>query len=334
MRIAIVNDLRMAVEILRRAIAMEPGHQVAWIAYNGAEAVDMCRADRPDLILMDLIMPEMDGVEATRRIMKTCPCPILVVTATVSGNAGKVFEAMGCGALDASATPFLAAGGGIEGARDLLKKIATIGKLTGKGAALPAPAPGAAAGARHRRMAMVAIGASTGGPAALADILGALPAKLQAPVVIVQHVDAQFAGGLVDWLQAHSRMPTRLAIEGVAPEPGTVYVAGTNDHLVIDPGRRFRITPEPLDYPYRPSADVFFNSLCRNWPLGGAAVLLTGMGRDGAAGLLNLRRAGWRTIAQDKATSVIFGMPKAAADLGAAEQILPLDKIAAAILAG
>ena len=139
MRIAIVNDLRMAVEILRRAIAMEPGHQVAWIAYNGAEAVDMCRADRPDLILMDLIMPEMDGVEATRRIMKTCPCPILVVTATVSGNAGKVFEAMGCGALDASATPVLAAGGGIEGARDLLKKIATIGKLTGKGAASAPP---------------------------------------------------------------------------------------------------------------------------------------------------------------------------------------------------
>lgn len=334
MRIAIVNDLRPAVEILRRAIAIEPGHQVAWIAYNGVEAVEMCEADRPDLILMDLIMPEMDGVEATRRIMKSCPCPILVVTATVSGNAGKVFEAMGHGALDASGTPTLGAGGRIEGATALLKKIATIGKLSGKGVSLPAPAPWAPPSARARSAPMIAIGASTGGPAALADILHGLPEKLAAPVVIVQHVDEQFAPGLADWLKTHSRLPVRLAAENIVPEPGVVHVAGTNDHLVLDTGRRFLITREPLDYPYRPSVDVFFNSLCRNWPFGGAAVLLTGMGRDGAAGLLNLRRAGWRTIAQDKATSVIYGMPKAAADLGAAEQVLPLRKIAGAILAG
>lgn len=334
MRIAIVNDLRMAVEILRRVISMDPRHQVAWIAYNGIEAVDMAAADRPDLILMDLIMPEMDGVEATRLIMKSSPCPILVVTATVSGNAGRVFDAMGCGALDASGTPALTPKGEIEGARELLHKINTIAKLAGKDIGPNAPTPAPQPVTPGRALPMIAIGASTGGPAALADILHNLPAKLPGPVVIIQHVDAQFAEGLVDWLQTHSQLPIRLAIEGVTPEPGIVYVAGTNDHLVLNAARKFLITPEPLDYPYRPSVDVFFNSLCQNWHLRGVAVLLTGMGRDGASGLLNLRRAGWRTIAQDQASSVIFGMPRAAAELDAAGQILPLKQIAAAIMSG
>jgi len=162
MRIAIVNDLTLAVEVLRRLIRGVPGYEVAWTAGDGVEAVEKCARDCPDLILMDLIMPVMDGAQATKIIMKQSPCAILVVTATVSGNAAKVFEALSCGALDAVATPVFGTSGGIEGGEELLRKIAVLGRLIvhaqHPGAAVP-PYPGAAPGRAPR---MVALGASTG----------------------------------------------------------------------------------------------------------------------------------------------------------------------------
>jgi two-component system, chemotaxis family, response regulator WspF len=332
MRIAIVNDLSMAVEVLRRLVRSVAGYQVAWTAADGAEAVEKCLRDRPDLILMDLIMPVMDGVEATCAIMREAPCAILVVTATVSGNASKVFEAMGCGALDAVATPVFGVEGRIEGAEALLRKIAVIGRL------ISAVAPSAAAEPPARRRpaegaaTLVAVGASTGGPKALAAVLRGLPAELAAGVVIIQHLDVEFAGGLVEWLNAQSRLPVALAGEGVRPEAGRVYVAGTNDHLVVGLDQAFHYTEEPADYPYRPSVDEFFLSLARHWPVPGVGVVLTGMGRDGARGLLALRGGGWRTLVQNQATSVVYGMPKAAVEAGAAERVEPIERIAAVIL--
>src|SRR6185295_12176497 len=142
MRIGIVNDLRLAVESLRRCVALIPGASVAWIAEDGAQAVARCAEDRPDLILMDMIMPVMDGVEATRRIMRATPCPILVVTATVEGNAGKVFEALGAGALDAVATPGLTADGRALNAEPLVRKIQAIGVIAGIRRPVAPPAPG------------------------------------------------------------------------------------------------------------------------------------------------------------------------------------------------
>ncbi|AMV37864.1 chemotaxis response regulator protein-glutamate methylesterase [Planctomyces sp. SH-PL62] len=335
MRIGIVNDSVMAREALRRVVASADGLQVAWTARDGAEGVRMVRADRPDLVLMDLFMPEMDGVESTRRIMKETPCPILVVTATVSGQIDKVYQAMGFGALDAVDTPVLKPCGACSGGGDLLRKIETIGKLIGKyqpcreSWAPPARPPASLGGAP-----LLVVGASTGGPFAVAEILKGLPRGWDVATVIVQHVDAFFVAGLAGWLSEHSDRRVVLAREGDLPTPGQTFLAATDDHLVLSGDGRLRYSAEPRSACYRPSVDVFFQSVARHWPGPGAAALLTGMGRDGAEGLLALHRRGWLTIAQDEATSVVWGMPRAAVERGAAELVLPLGRIADAIARG
>ncbi len=335
MRIGIVNDLPIAREALRRAIASAPDHRVAWMARDGEEAVALARTDRPDLILMDLIMPGVDGVEATRRIMAESPCPIVVVTSSVIGNVGRVYEAMGLGALDAVETPEMGPDGDLAGARFLLAKIATVSKLVGRpppaGASPMGPAPDPVGPGAGPSWPMVAIGSSCGGPAALAEVLSGLPDTRDAAVVIVQHMDLAFLPGLAEYLAERTGRPVGLAEEGARPLPGQFLLAATDDHVVLDEHRRFRYVAEPSSYPYRPSVDVFFRSVARHWPEPGAAALLTGMGRDGAAGLLALRRAGWLTIAQDLATSVVWGMPRAAVEAAAADLVLPVTAIAAAI---
>lgn len=335
MRIAIVNDSLIAQVALQRAVASVPSHQVAWMARDGTEAVEMAAADRPDLILMDLIMPGFDGVEATRRIMAASPCPIVIVTSSVSGHMGRVYEAMGLGALDAVDTPELGPTGDLGGARVLLEKINTIAKLVGL-----APRPVVAEAEPSARRArsdvepswpLVVLGSSTGGPDALAEILSGLLDTPYSSTVIVQHIDSALAPGLAHWLSEKSGRKVELVVADDRPLPGRVLLAATNDHVILDEARRFRYVAEPADMHYRPSVDVFFRSVAERWPEPGAAALLTGMGRDGAAGLLALKRAGWLTIAQDEATSVIWGMPGAAVKLGAAELVLPIGRIAPAI---
>lgn len=335
MRIAIVNDLALAVEAMRRTLARAPQHSVAWTASDGAEAVRLCAADRPDLILMDLIMPVMDGVEATRRIMAATPCPILVVTATVAGNAARVFEALGAGALDAVNTPVLGISGAGEGSTSLLAKIDILGRLTGTHSTPPAfvktgtPFPRRTPG--HRGF-LVAIGSSAGGPAALAEVLRAWPKDFPAAIAVVQHLDEQFASGLADWLGQQTILPVRLAREGDMLEPGTVLLAGRDQHLVLRENLRLGYTPDPVGTPYRPSVDVFFQSVAEHWRDEAVGVILTGMGRDGARGLKKLRDAGFATFAQDKASCAVYGMPKAAVELDAVGQVLPLSQIGATLL--
>jgi two-component system response regulator WspF len=287
----------------------------------------------PDLILMDLMMPRMDGAEATRHIMQKTPCAILVVTATVGGHATKVFEAMGFGALDAVDTPALGLSGDPSGAAPLLAKIAMLRRLIGRPRAAKksfsaAAVPGNASGA----LPIVAIGASTGGPGALAQIVSGLPRDMRATVALVQHVDEQFAPGLASWLAGQTGHDVAAIAPNDLPAAGRVLLASTNDHLVLTRDLTYQYTPDPADYPYRPSVDVFFQSIAQHWPGPIVGVLLTGMGADGAEGLLGLRRAGWQTIAQDRATSVVYGMPKAAAKLDAAVEILPVNRIASAIV--
>lgn len=333
MNVGIVNDLSVAVEALRRVIAGSNQHQILWIARNGAEAVAKCAQQRPDCILMDLIMPVMDGVEATRRIMDQSPCAILVVTATVEGNADKVFEAMGYGALDAVNTPQLSGSGTLAGAQSLLAKLAIIERLISAtprssipDSLAPPPAPTGTSAPT-----LILIGASTGGPQALATIFSALAPSFAHPIGVVQHVDAEFARGLADWLRAESGLPTRIARQGEHPQPGVAYLAGTNEHLLLQSDGSFHYQSEPSDAFYRPSIDTFFESAARHWRGPLVAALLTGMGRDGARGLLALRRAGAITIAQDKNSSIVFGMPKAAIELGAASHVLPLSQIGSAL---
>ena len=333
MRIAIVNDLALAVEVLRRLVQSVPEYEVAWTAANGNEAVEKSARDRPDLILMDLIMPLMDGAQATRLIMRQSPCAILIVTATVAGHADKVFEALSGGALDAVATPVFGAGGGIDGGEELLRKIVIIGKLiTYAGHRPSAVSPLTIKGEPARLPRLVVMGASTGGPNAVVLILRGLARNLETAVVIVQHLDVQFAPALVDWLSEQTGLTVSLIGESSKPVAGEVYVAATNDHLVVGADLCFHYTAEPVDYPYRPSVDEFFLSLSRHWPQAGVACLLTGMGRDGAQGLLALRRAGWWTIAQDEKTCIVYGMPRAAVEVGAAVELLPVEGIPVAIL--
>ncbi|HEY4177787.1 MAG TPA: chemotaxis response regulator protein-glutamate methylesterase [Kofleriaceae bacterium] len=326
MKIGIVNDSAMAREALKR-ISVSAGHVVAWIANDGSEALQYCISDRPDLVLMDLKMPIMDGVESTRRIMAEAPCPIVVVTSSVDGNVALVYDAMGAGALDAVNTPVLGAGQDISGARMLIDKIDRIGRLQGiarprtrstgmppiKGEAIVGP--------------LIVIGASTGGPEALAQVLGAFPSDLTAAVVIIQHVNAEFAPGLAEWLSSRTGFPTRTIVEGDVPKPGRALLAATDDHLVMDEQHQLRYSPHPRRVNFRPSVDVFFESVAEHWPRPSVGALLTGMGADGARGLLALRQANWQTVAQDEATSIVYGMPRAAVQMNAAMEVLPLSKI-------
>ena len=330
-RIAIVNDVRMAAETLRRIVASLADVEVAWIAENGLESVEKCREDRPDLVLMDLIMPVMNGVEATRRIMQATPCPILVVTATVSGNRNEVFEALGHGALDAVNTPVLGRDGDISGAEDLLRKIRNLVLLRqGKAPGLKVAEPAATAPsgwAYQDTVPILAIGASTGGPQALASVLRGLGGTLNYSVVIVQHLDQFFVPGLVEWLARETKRSLQQIEAGQRPQIGMIHVACTADHLVLASPGVFQYVREPTELVYRPSVDVFFDSLLKAQVRPGVALLLTGMGRDGAAGMRALRHGGWKTIAQDQATSVVWGMPGAAVQLQAADRVLPLDRI-------
>ncbi len=384
MRVAIVNDLAVACEALRRVVASDPALSVAWIARDGAEAIERAARDRPDVVLMDLIMPRVDGVEATRGIMRASPCPILVVTATVTGNAGLVYEALGAGALDAVNTPTIGTGGSVAGGAELLRRIHLVARMAAartkpvaSGAApdaarnvardfardarsagsAPTPpragasgvassqAPASAAGSPIPPISsmpsmpaipaigapiVVAIGASTGGPRAIADLLRSIPKDLPAAFLVVQHVSVEFVAGFAQWLAAETGRRVALARAGDVPRIGDVLVAGEDRHLAWSHGGVLEYREEPKDHVHRPAIDELFASLAA-CPRPGVAVLLTGMGRDGAEGMLALRRAGWHTIAQDEATSVVWGMPGVAHRTGAAVETLPLGAIGDAV---
>jgi two-component system response regulator WspF len=334
MRIAIVNDVMAIAESLKNIVTASNRHEVIWIAYNGKEAVEKCAADTPDLILMDLIMPVMDGVDATTQIMNKTPCAILIVTASVHGNANKVFGAMGAGALDVISTPTLNKDDREKNIQALHHKIDTIGKLvfrsksTKKEIKVPVkPEEGSA-------IPLVAIGSSTGGPSALAKVLQKIPGDTRACFVIVQHVDSNFAESLASWLNDQTDLTVRVAKENDRPEAGVVLVAGTSDHLIMKKNGQVGYTPYPEDYVYRPSVDVFFSSATKYWGTTIIGVLLTGMGKDGAKGLLDIKNSKMLTIAQDKETCAVYGMPKAAAEINAATKVLPINDIGNAIMSG
>ncbi|WP_027179030.1 chemotaxis-specific protein-glutamate methyltransferase CheB [Maridesulfovibrio bastinii] len=322
MRIGVVNDRPLVLEIICSVVAAA-GHRVVWKSTEGALAVKLCCEDTPDLVLMDLNMPVMDGVEATRKIMSLCPCPVLVVTSDVHKHVSKIFEAMGAGALDAVSTPDGRPSENLSGKGGFLDKIAMIERL-GKN-----PVQRNVRGTPVRkRTPLLAIGSSTGGPSALAAILGALPENFPAAVVIIQHVDGCFSDSLSRWLDSQAGIKVRLAVAGDTLKVGEALIAPGNKHLVIGKNGVLNFKPDNGESPYVPSVDIFFKSLGELSPVpGSVAVLLTGMGADGAEGLLKLRNLGWTTVAQDKESSVVWGMPGVAVKMGAATHILPLEAI-------
>lgn len=330
MHIGIVNDLHLAIECLRRIVTEGQKHKVIWVADNGAEAVKLCAENTPDLILMDLIMPVMNGVEATRKIMKSTPCPILIVTASVDANSSKVFEAMGAGALDVVATPKNSDSG-----KALLQKIALISKVMGIKQP-PKKNQHVVSDKNQLQLSqnncLIAVGCSTGGPQALITALSSLPANFPASIVVIQHMDRKFTPGLAEWMSKQLELQVRILTKGDRPTPGTVLVPSTDNDVVLTTGNTFNYIEKSEESFYHPSVDVFFKSIATYWQDSCIGILLTGMGKDGAEGLLAIRQRGWYTIAQDESSSVVYGMPKAAKQINAADIILPVDAIGPTLL--
>lgn len=330
--VAIVNDSAIAIETLRRALLTSQDYKLLWVAQTGREAIQYCAQQCPDLLLMDMHMPNLNGVEATRQIMHHSPCVILIVTASITKHSTMVFEAMSHGALDVVKTPRLGTDNP-KAINRLLRKMAILAKHTIPSTETLRHISTSNPRQRSRRLAqhpkLIVIGASTGGPGALQTIFNQLPQDFDAAIIVIQHINEQFTSGLVHWLNQSSKLPVTQIRNGDYPKVGQILLAGGNKHLVMRPNHSLRYTCEPANYPYHPSVDVFFHSVADHWEQPGTAALLTGMGKDGALGLKHLWSANWHTIAESKDSCVVFGMPKAAIEQGAAKHILSLNQVIA-----
>lgn len=334
-RVLLADDSLLTLTILKDLIAQDPKIQVIGEAYDGRQAVDKVLQLRPDLLIMDVMMPIMDGLTAVQEIMKNCALPILILSADgAASDQSNAFNAIRLGALDVMRKPEGLSGAAWESfAHGLLEKIHTLSRVrvihhfrSPRKRVAVAPILPASTICRS----IIAIGASTGGPKVVMKILRELPVNREASIVIVQHIASGFAAGFAEWLNAESAYEVRIAREGDTLEPGVALVAPSDQHLEIR-NRRVVLTGTPLVNGCRPSIDNLFLSLAKENAPSVVAALLTGMGKDGAAGLLALREAGAYTIAQDEATCAVYGMPKVAFELGAVREVQPAVKIAAAI---
>ncbi len=337
-RVVIVDDSLVAREMLAQILSTDPGIQVVGMALDGQEGTDMVARLRPDLVTMDIHMPRMDGLEATERIMAFYPTPILVVSSSVHGEGmGRAFDALTAGALEVIKKPEPRDWADLERiGREVIRKVKILARvkvithIRGRRGTPESPAPRAAHKVTGGR-SIVAIGSSTGGPSALMTVLSTLPAKFPLPIVIAQHIADGFIPGLVGWLNGGCKIAVRAAQEGEALEPGAAYFAPTGRNLKISGGSVQFVQPEKGQL-YIPSADTLLASVAESYRARGIGVLLTGMGADGARGLKAMRDAGAATIAQDEATSTVFGMPRSAIELGAADKVLAIQDVAGEIL--
>ncbi|TSA00541.1 MAG: chemotaxis-specific protein-glutamate methyltransferase CheB [Rhodocyclaceae bacterium] len=333
-RVLLVDDSSISLEFMRRMLASAAEINVVGTARDGLEALELIPRLRPDVMCTDLHMPKMDGLALTREVMARDPMPILVLSISLQAQQqDNIFRMLEAGALDILAKPR----GGLDSdfsatAKDLIQKIRILSGVKvirrhhAKTAAAPMPVPSVPL-SRMSSPDIIGIGASTGGPQAFEHILAKLPADFPLPLLCVQHIAQGFMPGLVSWLASTSRIRVTTAIEGTPPQAGTAYFPADNRHLEIDSNGLFRCSSGLPVGGHRPSVDMAFSSLARRYGAAAAGVLLTGMGQDGARGLLDIERAGGLTIAQDEGSSVVFGMPKCAIELGAARHVLPLERI-------
>ncbi|RZI56854.1 MAG: chemotaxis-specific protein-glutamate methyltransferase CheB [Rubrivivax sp.] len=355
LRVLVVEDSITVLAHIREVLAAHPDIEVVGEAHDGATAVALCQRLRPDVVSMDMMLPGMNGQEATEAIMAHSPTPILIVSSSTNrGELLRTYEALAAGAVEVLEKPNA---GQPEGEWErryvtLLRLVARIRVIThvrarlGGGGGGGGGAGSAAAGATFAasrpaplappptpRRAVLALGASTGGPGALMKVLQALPAPAPLPVLIVMHINAVFSRGFAEWLDAQTPHRVRYAQGGerLRDLAGQVVLAPPDVHMIVR-GGQIALVHTPPRHSCRPSVDELFESLAAENGPGVAAALLTGMGRDGAQGLLAIRRAGGATLAQDEASSMVYGMPREAAQLGAAERVLPLADIGPALL--
>jgi two-component system chemotaxis response regulator CheB len=339
LRVLVVEDSLTVRKRIVEAFENASDFEVIGEASDGKRGIELCERRRPDVVTMDMMLPVMTGLAATEYIMAYCPTPILIVSASTNrGELFRTYDALAAGAVDVLEKPLGSEPDG-DWERQLLdaaRRVARIRVITHPRARLAGLSArretreGAPLGSSLFRV--VAIGASTGGPAAVLSVLRALPASFPLPILLVVHISEPFGRALAEWLDGQVGLTVRTARDGERlPEPAdrgasAVLMAPPERHLELRDGRLL-LTDGPPRHSCRPSVDVLFESLAREMGRETLACLLTGMGRDGASGLLALRESGGTTVAQDESTSVVYGMPGEAVRLGAASHVLPLPEI-------
>jgi len=326
-RLVLVEDSATQAAHLARVLQADGDITVVAQVADGDRAVEAVAHHRPDVVTMDLDLPGAGGEDAIERIMSGTPTPILVLSGVIDGSgSAQAVAALAAGAVDALPKPQRWDEATERALRRQVRTVASV-PVVGRRRRPTRTAPLRQATGGHGPV--VAIAASTGGPAALAELLRALPA-VPAPLLVVQHIHASFTAAFVTWLDAEAAVPVELATGGTVALPGHVYVAPSDVHLRLGAHGQLTLHTEPRTV-HRPSADELFFSLAERAGATAVGVCLTGMGDDGARGLLAMRRAGARTFAQDEESSVVFGMPRAAQQLGAVQRLLSPQQLAAAV---
>lgn len=341
----IVEDSLVVRQLLTHIVGRDPRLEVVAAVASGEAALAAISDVRPDVISMDIRLPGIDGLETTRRIMSDRPTPIVVIADSVEDSSlGISMNALRAGALSVVEKPVATTHVGYEAVSAeictqlrIMAEVPVIRRRPIGAEWARRTLAGELSGTELRVKVgepplVAAIAASTGGPPALARVIGALPLDFTLPILVVQHMGPAFMEGFSAWLNGVVGLPVALAREGVRAEPGHVYVAPGDRHLELGPGVTLRISDAPPLGGQRPAATALFSSVARHAGPRGIGLLLTGMGEDGATGLLDLYRTGAATVAEDESTAIVFGMPAAAIRLSAARSILPLDRIAAHLM--
>ncbi|GGE41529.1 chemotaxis response regulator protein-glutamate methylesterase [Agaricicola taiwanensis] len=341
-KVMIVEDSAVVRLLLTNIISRDPRLAVSTAVTSGEEALAALAKVKPDVISMDIRLPGIDGLETTRRIMEEHPTPIVVIADSVHDGSLKLsMNALRAGALTVVEKPVGVASSAYEEIASqictqlyIMSQVSVIrrrGILARTAQSLP-PSPPPVPHLSPEQSNIIGIAASTGGPPALARVIGALPKNFPLPVLVVQHMGAPFMEGFASWLNGLVPLDVTLAKDNEVARPGRVYVAPGDRHLVLSEGNVLRLTGDPPISSQRPAATELFRSLARHAGRRGCGVVLTGMGEDGARGLLEMRMAGGRTLAEHESSCVVFGMPGAAIRLGAVETVLPLDAIGERLL--
>ncbi len=335
-RVLLVDDSPLAIMLFKRMLASAKDISVVGTASNGMEALDLIPKVDPAVICTDLHMPVMDGLQLTKEVMERFPRPILVASVSVKEGSKNVFDLLDAGAVDifqkprgGTETDYIALAEALQRRIRILAGVHVFRRFK---KAEASPEPLRMDPRNNIRYKAVVIGASTGGPQALQQILSRLPADFPIPVICVQHIENGFLSGFIDWLQSTSPMKVSIAADGEIPAAGRVYFPPEQTHLVIDGTGRFRyLDDKPFDG-HRPSITVTFKSAAERFGNGAIGVILTGMGSDGAKGMKAISEAGGATIAQNEDTCIVFSMPRHAIEVGAADLVLPIDQVPAAII--